>query len=156
MRKRWYFNFLRKTEVERSGMQEPEVGEEVECWAPWRRLIYCKPMEEFQNRSYIMQFWSSYDGTGSRVESKLETINLSSRKIEQKRVAVSILERMRDVAIVEAVVRSIQLRIRRWSRILRKHDLEIDEMCWEKRKIFIQDDTKVTSRVNRCMSDIVW
>ena len=28
--------------------------------------------------------------------------------------------------------------------------------CVEKRKIFIQDDTKVTSRVNRCKSDIVW
>ena len=31
MRKMRDFNFLRKTEVERSGMQEPEVGEEVEC-----------------------------------------------------------------------------------------------------------------------------
>ena len=28
--------------------------------------------------------------------------------------------------------------------------------CVEKRKNFIQDDTKVASRVNRCMSDIVW
>jgi len=35
----------------------------------------------------IMQFWSSCDGTG-RVENKLETIDLSSRKIEQERVAV--------------------------------------------------------------------
>jgi len=25
-----------------------------------------------------------------------------------------------------------------------------------KRKIFIKDDTKVTSRINRCDSDIVW
>ncbi len=25
-----------------------------------------------------------------------------------------------------------------------------------KRKIFIHDDTRVTSRVNRCKSDIVW
>ena len=31
-----WFHFFRKTEVERSGMQEPEVGEEVECLA-WRR-----------------------------------------------------------------------------------------------------------------------
>ena len=43
---------------------------------------YCKPMVRFPNRSYmIMQFWSSCDGTG-RVENKLETIDLSSRKIE--------------------------------------------------------------------------
>jgi hypothetical protein len=31
MRKRCHFILLRKTEVERSGKQEPEVGEEVEC-----------------------------------------------------------------------------------------------------------------------------
>ena len=38
----------------------------------------------------MMKFWSSGDGdgTGSRVKNKLETINLSSRKIEQERVAV--------------------------------------------------------------------
>jgi hypothetical protein len=30
MRKRWDFKFSRKTEVERSGMQESEVGEEME------------------------------------------------------------------------------------------------------------------------------
>jgi hypothetical protein len=35
----------------------------------------------------MMKFWSSSDGTGSRVKKKLKTIDLSSRKIE-KRVAV--------------------------------------------------------------------
>jgi hypothetical protein len=35
----------------------------------------------------MMKFWSSDDGTGSRVEKK-KTIDLSSRKIEKKRVAV--------------------------------------------------------------------
>ena len=35
-----------------------------------------------------MQFQNSGDGTGSRVENKFETFDLSSRKIEQKRVAV--------------------------------------------------------------------
>jgi len=35
-----------------------------------------------------VKFWSSGDGTGSRVEKKLKTIDLSSRKIEEKRVAV--------------------------------------------------------------------
>jgi hypothetical protein len=34
----------------------------------------------------MMQFWSSGDRTGSRVENKVETIDLSSRKIEQERV----------------------------------------------------------------------
>ena len=32
-----------------------------------------------------MKFWSSGDGTGSRVKKKLKTIDLSSRKIEEKR-----------------------------------------------------------------------
>jgi hypothetical protein len=36
----------------------------------------------------MMKFWSSGDGTGSRVKNKLETIDLSSRKIERERVAV--------------------------------------------------------------------
>ena len=36
----------------------------------------------------MMKFWSTGDGTGSRVQNKLETIELSSRKIEQERVAV--------------------------------------------------------------------
>ena len=36
----------------------------------------------------MIKFWSSGDGTGSRVQNKLETIDLSNRKIEQERVAV--------------------------------------------------------------------
>ena len=35
-----------------------------------------------------MKFWSSSDGTGGKIENKLKTVNLSSWKIEQKRVAV--------------------------------------------------------------------
>jgi len=34
------------------------------------------------------------------------------------------------------------------SRILRKHDLEIEEICWTNDKFFIKDDTKITSRIN--------
>ena len=45
-------------------------------------------MERFQNKKYIMKFGSAGVGTGSRVENKLEMTDLSSRKIEQKRVAV--------------------------------------------------------------------
>jgi hypothetical protein len=44
-------------------------------------------MKWFQRRSDMMKLWSSGDGTGSRVEKELKTIDLSSRKIE-KRVAV--------------------------------------------------------------------
>ena len=35
----------------------------------------------------MMKCWSSGDSTGSRTENKLETIDLSSRTIEQERVA---------------------------------------------------------------------
>ena len=41
-------------------------------------LIYCKPVKRFENRSDMMKFWSSSDGTGSRIENKLKTISLSS------------------------------------------------------------------------------
>ena len=51
-------------------------------------LIYCKPGKIFEKRSDMMKFWSSSDGTGSRIKNKLKTANLSSWKIEQKRVAV--------------------------------------------------------------------
>jgi hypothetical protein len=37
----------------------------------------------------MMQFWSSGDGTGSRVEKKLKTIDSIRREIEEKRAAVS-------------------------------------------------------------------
>ena len=51
-------------------------------------LIYCKPVKRFENRSDMMEFRSLSDGTGSRIENKLKTINLSSWKIMQKRVAI--------------------------------------------------------------------
>ena len=51
-------------------------------------LIYCQPVKRFENRSDMMTFWSSCDGTGSSIENKLETVNLSGWKIEQKRIAV--------------------------------------------------------------------
>jgi hypothetical protein len=37
----------------------------------------------------MMKFWSSGDGTGSRVEKKLKTIDLSSRRIEKRVVAIN-------------------------------------------------------------------
>ena len=53
MRKRWDFKLLRKTEVERSEIQEPEVGEEeVEWWAEWRRCesrLFHKTGAEWKN-----------------------------------------------------------------------------------------------------------
>jgi hypothetical protein len=45
-------------------------------------------MKIFQNKSDLLKLWSSRDGTGIRVEKKLKTIDLSSRKIEKKKVAV--------------------------------------------------------------------
>lgn len=51
-------------------------------------LVYCKPVKRFENRSDMMKFRSSSDGTGSRIENKLKAINLSSWKIKQKRVAI--------------------------------------------------------------------
>ena len=51
-------------------------------------LIYSKPVKRFENRSDMMEFRSSSDGTSSRIENKLKTINLNSWKVKQKRVAV--------------------------------------------------------------------
>ena len=51
-------------------------------------LIYCKPVKRFKNRSDMMKFWSTSDGTGSRIENKLKTVSLISWKIKQKRVAI--------------------------------------------------------------------
>ena len=47
-------------------------------------LIYSKPVKRFENRSDMMEFRSSSDGTSSRIENKLKTINLSSWKVKQK------------------------------------------------------------------------
>ena len=38
--------------------------------------IYCKPVKRFENGSDMIKFWSSSDGTGSRIEKKLRTVNL--------------------------------------------------------------------------------
>ena len=51
-------------------------------------VIYCKPVMRFENRSGMMGFRSSSNGPGSRIENKLERINLSSCKIKQKRNAI--------------------------------------------------------------------
>ena len=51
-------------------------------------LIYCKPVKRFKNRSDVMKFWSTSDGTGSKIENKLKTVSLSSWKTKQKRVAI--------------------------------------------------------------------
>ena len=51
-------------------------------------LVYCKPMKRFKNRSDMMKFWSTSDGTGSRIENKLKTVSLSRWKTKQKRVAI--------------------------------------------------------------------
>ena len=92
-------------------------------------LIYCEPMKRFQNRSDMMKFWSSGDGTGSRIEYKLKTVSLSSWKIEQKRVAiVNFGVNERSSNSTSSSVINLH-RIRRRSRILKKHDLETEEMC---------------------------
>ena len=36
----------------------------------------------------MVKIWSSSDGTSSRIENKLKTVNLSSWKNKQKRVAI--------------------------------------------------------------------
>ena len=51
-------------------------------------LIYFEPVKRFENRSDMMKFWSTSDGTGSRIENKLKTVSLISWKIKQKRVAI--------------------------------------------------------------------
>ena len=51
-------------------------------------LNYCEPVERFENRNDMMKCWSSSDGTGGRIESKLKTANLSSWTIKQKTIAI--------------------------------------------------------------------
>ena len=72
-------------------------------------LIYCKPMEIFQNRRnriYMMQFWNSMNGTGSRVENKLETIDFRRRKLLSAAVNCGVNERSSNSrsSIVQAIV----------------------------------------------------
>jgi hypothetical protein len=55
----------------------------------WNSLTYCEPMKTLQNGSDMMKFWILGDGTGSRIEKKLNTIDLSIGKIEQERVLIN-------------------------------------------------------------------
>ena len=45
-------------------------------------LIYFEPVKRFENRRDMMKLRSFGGGTCSRVEDKLKTISLSSRKID--------------------------------------------------------------------------
>jgi hypothetical protein len=42
-----------------------------------------KPVQRFQNRSYVMTFWNTCDSTSSRVKNKLKTIKLICRRVEK-------------------------------------------------------------------------
>ena len=103
-----------------------------------------------------MTFWSSGDGTGSRVKKKLKTIDWSSRKIEEKRVAVinfGMNERRgdsRSCSAIHSIANTPKVAN------IEKAGFGDTRDVLSKRKIFIKDDTKVTSRINRCESDIVW
>jgi EAL domain-containing protein (putative c-di-GMP-specific phosphodiesterase class I) len=44
-------------------------------------------MEWFESKIDLMQFWITDYGTSSRVENKLKTIDLSSRKIDPEIIA---------------------------------------------------------------------
>jgi len=87
-------------------------------------LIYLEPVERFKNRSNVMKFRSFGDST--RVRTSWRRFVCVAGKLSRREL---ILEWIREVAMVQAVVWSIVLRIRRRSRILRKHDLEIEEIC---------------------------
>ena len=103
-----------------------------------------------------MKFWSSGDGTGSRVKKKLKTIDLSCRKIEEKRVTVinfGMNERCGDSRSCSAIHSTANT-----TKVanIEKAGFGDTRDVFSKRKIFINDDTKVTSRINRSESDIVW
>ena len=103
-----------------------------------------------------MKFWSSGDGTGSRVKKKLKTIDLSCRKIEEKRVTVinfGMNERCGDSRSCSAIHSTANTA--KVANIEKAGFGDTRDML-SKRKIFINDDTKVTSRINRSESDIVW
>ena len=51
--------------------------------------IYFKPMKRLETMSDMMTFCNSSDGRGSIIENKLKTVNSSSWKIKQKRVAIA-------------------------------------------------------------------
>ena len=45
-------------------------------------------MKGLEYRRDTMKCWSSSDGTGRKIEKKLKTVNFSSWKIKQKKVAI--------------------------------------------------------------------
>ena len=101
-----------------------------------------------------MKFWSSGDGTGSRIKKKLKTIELSCRKIEEKRVTVinfGMNERCGDSRSCSAIHSTANT-----AKVanIEKAGFGDTRDVLSKRKIFINDDTKVTSRINMCESDI--
>ena len=51
-------------------------------------LINFQPVERFENRRDMAESRGSRNSTSSRVENELETIKLTTRKIEKKGVAV--------------------------------------------------------------------
>jgi hypothetical protein len=61
---------------------------------------------------------------------------------------------MTEVAIVQAVLGSIVLRMRLRSRIWQKHALETQKFL-EKSETAIKDGFKITSRMNKWQSDII-
>jgi hypothetical protein len=93
------------------------------------------------------------DGTGRRVEKKLKTIDLSSRKIEEERVAVinfAMNERSGDSrSAIHSIVNTPKFAN------VEKAGFEDTRDVLSKSKIFIKEHTKITSRINRCESDIV-
>ena len=91
-----------------------------------------------------MKFWSSGDGTGSRVKKKLKTIDLSSRKIE-KRVAVinfGMNERWgdsRSCSAIHSIANTAKVAN------IEKAGFGDTRDVLSKRNFFINDDPKVTS-----------
>jgi len=112
-------------------------------------LIYCEPMKRFQNRSDVMKFWSSGDGMRNRVDYKLKPVGLSSWEIEQKRVAIinfGVNKRSSNStssSVINHAPYTSEITNIEEARFGNRRDvLSIG-------KIFVDDDTKVTSRVNR-------
>ena len=99
-------------------------------------LIYFEPMKRFESWSNTMKVWS--------------------RKIEEKRVTVinfGMNERCGDSRSCSAIHSTANTA--KVANIEKAGFGDTRDML-SKRKIFIKDDTKVTSRINRSESDIVW
>jgi len=92
-------------------------------------LIYLEPVERFKNRSNVMKFRSFGDSTNAELRTSWRRFVCVAGRLSRKELRWSILEWMREVAMVQAVVWSIVLGKPLRSRISRKHDLEIEEIC---------------------------